>query len=788
MKQARAHKAALQSYTSADKYFVFNDNDVDVTPVKVYLPKPPERKYIDGYGLLAKNQYFAPDKEPPLLGKLKAQVFRELEIKKIARKSDKISDQKIIDGIWDKLNENKRKYAEEIEWIKKQIYHNEYGYWCYINGKPVYVDGWHYRYCTSWDMGDVSTPEYRDRDRRFYHAARHFATTTMSFKNLDEDGNAIPDKDGNYEMVDMFFRTFFGFMYPKHRRDGATHKCLCILYDIVTSLLKVLGGIQSFDEDNAGEHFKEKLVPSWKEMPFFLRPIWSGTSSPAKSLNMLNPASRFKPELGSKVTFATTANRKFYDGKKQYIHLCEEAGKTLLEKINPRWDVVKETLSQGGGSSIHGIAMFPSTVADMKEGGGEDYYILSEASNYYKRNSATGQTVSGIGRIFFPAWDGLENFIGPYGESVIDTPTEEQAKHIRRKIGSKEFIESRSAMLLKDGSMESMRKYRSWIELYPCCYADCFRITSGDTGFNIEKINQALYRLRRDGKDPEKGTISGNYKWVIPGQSQPLSSAEYISMGFMKNNVEGEVRWFPEKNGRWKVSKVLLAFQSNRKILMDGYYQPEFPERYTGSGDPYQFLDKATAEKRGDKSRQSYGGLAVFWERDYNIDPLDVELDKLISHRFVCTYEHRPDDDDEFAEDCLMTMIYWGGLFYPETNVDTLYKHLHKRNHQGFLKHDVDEATNKIKDKPGFTSNAITKQAIFNSWKTYIEHHFHRERHIDLVKQVKKIKGIEYMTDHDLFTAGGGCLISQRSGYAQVLNQTKDVVELDEFIEIFDVD
>ena len=776
------------SYRLADHHIIINDDDPDLRPIKIMLPYCPDLHLIDGYGLPPKKQKYQRPEYPVKLKILEDEVMDELNENERRNKHEKATGQKFLDLMWEKVEQNRAKLRDEIDWIKKQWYYRMNGYWFFNNGKPTYIDGWHYVYCGFWSMEDVGYPEYRDRDRRFFIAARYFYTTTESFKNLDPDtGHAIPDEDGKYEVIDTGFRTFYGFTYPKHRRDGATHKCLDIHYEIISKMIGVLGGIQSFDEDNAGDHFKTKLVPAWKKMPFFFKPMWNGSMNPQKSLNFSNPSNKIADELGSKMDFATTANRKFYDGKKQYSHLSDENGKTILENISERHDVVKLTLSQGAGSVIHGFSMHPSTVAEMREKGGDNYYNLCEDSNFYIRDIISGQTHSGLGRIFMPADDGLENFVGEYGESIIEKPTKAQAEFIGRNYGSREFIEKRKSQLLAIGTPEAMRRYRQFVEQHPQCYADCFRITEGDIGFDIEIIDKAIMRLRRDKDIPEKSTVEGNFKWIINGQSHPLTSKEYIELGLMKNNVEGRVEWFPEKGGKWKMSKILGEKESNLKMRVDDTWIPSAPDRFTACGDPFKFLNKTESGYRKDNYRLSKGGLSVFWHRDTILDSNDKNILDWESYRFVLTYNTRTDDEDEFAEDCLMSCIYYGAMMFPEINVRLLWKHFIRRGYGGYLKYPIDEATGKVKDRPGFTSLGETKQDLFNAWKTYIKWHFHRERHLDLVEECKKIRGVEYMTDFDLFTSGGGCLLGIRSGYSEFIESMQEDLPLDDFIEMYEV-
>lgn len=746
----------ISTYKPADRFFIFHKDDPDVTPVKILLPRPPPLYLIDGYGLAPEEQKFTPPEYPVRLAVLERTVQRELEYKHLENRHERITGQKLLEAIWERLKLHKKEYVEEIRWMKKMWYYRLNGYWCFINGKPTYLPGWFFMYCSFFKL-DIGLPDYRDRDRRFFLVAWYVFTCTE---------NALGQE--------MNLRTLYGIIYPKHRRDGATYKCLCILYCIITTLKNALGGIQSFDDDNAGEHFREKLIPAWQEMPFFFRAMWDGTNNPKKELSMKLPASKFfGDQLKSKINYASTAKRKFYDGKKQYANLMEEEGKTILEDVTERWDVVKQTLAQGAGGLIHGFSMHPSTVADMKEQGGQNYYNIAEDSKFYERNLVHGQTLSGLIRIFFPAWDGLEGFVGTYGESIIDKPTEEQERFIKRPVGAKEFIEAHRGHLLEKGDPTSLARYRAFVELYPIWYAECFRILAGDTGLDIEVIDKAITRLRRD-----QPTVRGNFKRIIDGI--PLSSEEYIEQRHMVNNIEGRIEWFPDPDGRWQVSKILDPDQSNLKFRKDDTWFPSVPDRFTHCADPFKFLNKTEAQLRTDKSRLSKGGGSCFWERDTILDPQDKDIADWQSHRFVCTYVNRTADEDAFAEDMLMQNIYYGGLMFPEINVRIIWKHYVKRGYGGYLKYAVDEATGRIKtDRPGFTSLAESKQDLFNAVKTYIKWHGHREQHLDFIMECKKIRGIEYMTDFDLFTACGGCLLGSRSSFAEVVKQATESFDLE---------
>jgi len=132
----------LHSYKDADRLCVINnhDDEVDLKPIETSLPEPPDWHLIDGWGQEPSEQVFHKQVYPPRL-------------KALERKFGTIED------IWAELNRKQRFYAEEIGFIKKQWYHLLNGYWCFIEGKPTYIDGDHYVYLNDWHLMNTDEVE-----------------------------------------------------------------------------------------------------------------------------------------------------------------------------------------------------------------------------------------------------------------------------------------------------------------------------------------------------------------------------------------------------------------------------------------------------------------------------------------------------------------------------------------------------------------------------------------------------------------------------------------------------
>ena len=58
-------------------------------------------------------------------------------------------------------------------------------------------------------------------------------TTHETFREIDENGRAVPNIMGEYEMVEMDDRVCYGDQEPKRRRGGATMGFVIVLYWII---------------------------------------------------------------------------------------------------------------------------------------------------------------------------------------------------------------------------------------------------------------------------------------------------------------------------------------------------------------------------------------------------------------------------------------------------------------------------------------------------------------------------------------------------------------------------
>lgn len=764
-------KKSEYQYEPADESFLVND-DPSLTPIRISLPSPPPLHLIDGYGLPPREQRFKRQQVPKKLQSLYQDVKEGLENFATGRSSYKVTLYKVQVAFWNRLKNAQEVYKDEIEWLKKIWWHRVHGYWFFNNGKPTYICGWHFMYVNFWQYTETKKsgdkfPEYRDRDRRWFLFNWYAYTCTETFKEIDRDGKAIKKGD-IYEMQDIGRRLSYGTGNTKQRRAGETHKSLCIGHEMMTINEGGTAGIISYNNKNSEQHFREKLVPAWQRFPMFFMPYYDGSYAPSNNVRYRVPGTEVgNVGVNSVMNYAESGDGKSYDGSRLIFILTDEEGKTTEYSVSARWDVLKECLSTGNGMQIHGLSIHPSTVEDINGDGAKSYKELANQSNFYIRNEATGRTTSGLFWQFYPAYDGLEGFVDSYGYSVIGDLKPWQ-KEEGFRIGADVYLKKERQQLLASGRPEDIDRYRSLCRKFPIQYADSWIGDYGGIGWDVLKIDAALSELDRNrDRLPRRGNFIGN--------------------------PEEGVRFEDDPEGRWYLSQTLSPKDANRKqrksivdMVTGNYklvYEPENKLKYTAGADPYKYAKKAQM-KTTKMSGYSQGGGCVFWHRDTRIDPDSKLIESWESNRFVCTYLHRPLDPDEYGEDMIKMCVYFGAMMYPETNVDSLWRYFEKRGFDGYLKYDVDDK-GRFKDRPGIYSMESNKQDMFGLMQKHIKDHVLRERHPDLLTQMKDIAAIDDMTNFDLLTAALLALWGSGQRVNDLLDELDDGIDLGVMTDIF---
>ena len=756
-------EVSKHEYKPHDTSVLYHEDDPALTPIRLSLPTPPRLELIDGYGLEPKKQKFKAAELPHKLKRLEELALKKVKDLAENDKSYTATIYKVQKEYWKMLSEEREYYKEEIEWVKKQWWHIVNGYWFFCNGKPTFITGWNYFYLNFWNIDGQFKPDYRDRDRKEFIFFDYSYTTHETFANLDRNGLAVANDDGSYDMIEMENRTCFGVGQNKNRRSGNTNKGLSIVYLMTCTHRGTDGGvILSMSGDSSEKHMDGKLLPSWRKMPMFLKPITSSRNNPDSIIHRAPNSVMGEDSLENAISMAESAQSTAVDGNKYWCMLIDESGKATTVDVRERHGVAMHCISTGNGSVIFGWEYQPSTAEEMSKGG-KAYKGLLDDSFFYRRNEISGQTRSGLFRLFMPADESLEGYIDEYGGSVKGMKLLPEHKKAGFNSTATLFLKSERDQLLRDSKAnpEVMVTYRMKKKQFPLCYDDSWIGNAGDIGFDVEIIDKRLATLSRD------------------------SQTERFDMQWIGTPFKSGVKVIPDPiNGKWHISKLLPNGEANQYITDTFWdaglqedvttYRPKYPTRFTCGADPFNFRTESQAKvydgvSKKSTGRASDGGIAVFWNRDYLIDPEGKSSKEFITSRFVCTYRYRETDNHIYAEDVLKTCVYYGAMCFPEINIRVVWDDFHRWGFDGFLKYQVDPVTGKMKDSPGVTSLERSKQEGFSELRNYVSLHGNRECHEDLLYELKSINGMEEMTRYDLLAAAMCALIGSKSSYDKIV-------------------
>ena len=400
-------------YKPASPNFSINNLDPDRKTIVISLPKPPDITKIDGYGLPPEKQFFKRWITPQSLIDIERESIKELQDIQRQNRQETVTGYKIIERFWNKFDDRQEELKDEIEFIKHFWWHRLHGYWFFNNGQPTYITGKHFAFLNMFWQPDIKKnggyPEYRDRHRREFLFREYLEHATETFANRDEKGFAIPNEDGNYDMIDMGVRVFYGDIHPKSRRNGSTMMSLSDMIEDAETHIGHYSTFRSMDGDNAEEHYNKKLLTAWGNRAYWIRPMWQGTNQPTQ-IKYYPPRNNYNDDcLLSIIDYTKSASETKKDGSKINRLINDEGGKMVESSALIRWDVDKNSLALGDGTDIIGYSSNISTVEDINFAG-LAFLDLLEQSNFYQRGD-NGQTSSGLADMGFPAYDGQENFI-----------------------------------------------------------------------------------------------------------------------------------------------------------------------------------------------------------------------------------------------------------------------------------------------------------------------------------------------------------------------------------------
>jgi hypothetical protein len=460
----------------------------------------------------------------------------------------------------------------------------------------------------------------------------------------------------------------------KPRRIGDTEKAVFLIWDAISRIRGSKAGMQNMTDEDAKKNFK-RLVEGAKKMPFFFKPVVPSSDDPKTELEFKYPAQYMSdrkakkgveieedvlPPLNSFADFQPTTLGK-YDGGRLTLYYLDEPGKIKAFDINSQLEKVMPTLTLYNNTKIVGKALLTTTVEEFSIG---DSSTLANAETLWQKSSPeirmpNGRTVSGLSRVFRSALKSAE--VDEYG-----FPKEKIAKELI--LAEREMLEKMSDW---DGLSEKKRKF-------PLSVEDVFEPSQNECVLfpvllnarkreleNLEEINGVNVQSRIAKR--------GNLVWL--------------------DVFGGKVRWLEDPNGKWAISQHPVNPNATKRGK-GGKQSPVMEGTYESGADPIDTLVEGKKTTRAGKPIKSLGAAVVYrcydelidggLEKDEFGEIIDVEY--MWTDQYVCDYQYRPDDPDEYCEDMLKQCIYFSTTIFCEKDKPSIHSFFTRHGFENYLK------------------------------------------------------------------------------------------------------
>jgi hypothetical protein len=344
--------------------------------------------------------------------------------------------------------------------------------------------------------------------------------------------------------------------------------------------------------------------------------------------------------------------------------------------------------------------------------------------------------------------DGMEGFIGPYGESIIEDPTPEQALYIGKTYGSRKYFDGKIAGFRRQKDYAGLINFR---RQYPPDYDDCFIKPPSQQVLRRDLIEAQIQVLQ---SHPELQAMRGDLMW--------------------QNGLDSKVIWIPNpESGKFYLSRNFTDREANQKYFRDNNWYPLFPDRFVASADTF-----AVNQALG---RKSNGSILVHWLRDKTLDNDNKDISQYESDRDILTYSNRPPTVSEYAEDCIMACVFTGAMMYPERNRTNVIDHFRRRGYEGYLLYDYNQNGVK-KPEPGWWNKNEITDATIRALAEDIVKHVSRCKHIDLLMEYLELGGRHDLTNLDLTVSKLGVLIANNNKFYGFIDRSSEKWDVSDWI------
>jgi hypothetical protein len=601
-------------------------------------------------------------------------------------------------------------------------------------GVPTYITGKNYFYLQWWKLEDDIYPDYRDLDRRYFLYLNHFENVPWCL----------------------------GILIGKKRRQGQTSIATSNLVYECIFYKNSICGLTSKTQTDAKSAFTNMVAFGYRQLPVFLKPKQLNNKDSVSELVFAHKSVDVKNTKGSVIDSDTghrskvdyrAPSKNAYDSGRLSRLLADEGGKFPPEvPFSEFISIVSKTMVKG--VKRVGFMECPSTVNDMTKGGGAEFKKLWDIAD-----PSVGRTANRMVRYFTPSYDGYLGFIDKYGQSVIDSPNEEQYQYLVEnfvgmgdlteedvKLGAKDYLIQKRAGL--QGSM-----LEEEIRMNPFDEREMFMSAVTSSLYNSFKINQQI-----DFLSYTELTERGNLVWE---DGHELYKENLNPDGHLTGITLSKVLWVPHENGKYEKVKGWQPKEMNNVYQKNGFFSPGGNYAIRIGCDPFKY------DKTKDSRKSNCAAYA------YQLADLSNENCEF-NDMFVMRYVDRAMTTDLQYEAILKMAWYCGCQVLFERNVEGWKKFFNDKKCGGFLMWLPREV------EPGIYTdgNGKTVQRICDFTETYIEKHIEKVYFKSLLEETSGWLGFDIADTQkfdDAMASGFALIASKEKRYVKDNSTTKNI-------------
>lgn len=543
-----------------------------------------------------------------------------------------------------------------LEYREQDLKRRWEGIWFMNKGEPTYLTGGQY-FQLQWG----AMPGYENPYTGFNYG---------EFRKFQRDVHYMLDlgkKDNNCT----------GVNFGKAKKTGITNLLAIDYVDESTRHKEKYFGMMSKSEKDCKDTGFKYYMYCFNKLPDIFKPSVSNSTQselkigipPVKNTGTKHAAKKmaFREEGLDNQVFVSPTKADGFDGPKVFRGWVDEFSKL----IDPYPDIVnkktRETVKLG--YKIVGKLWYSSYVAE------DDGKNFTEAKAVWYNSGLdtrgdTERTISGLYKYFIPGDLSYEHNPDGFTYDVYGDTDRDKARHIIME--NRKQKEHDPAQLQAEIRQYPLNEHEMWQEG-----------GGGRAVFDNIRLGNQLAAVEEFLKSGQNNYEMGTFEWVDPDKS--------IGNGYGKG-VFGEVKWVPLSaaeisSGKtapffWNGSSLVKKDSFNipvKKSMVDryGYYKPSDMPDYCGGCDPTDYQFKSLLSTAGSND-------AICIEQLPDME-LNGVMGQDVSGRPILFYYYRHEAPDDFYEDLVKCMLFFGAPFYVEGNKKWVIKKLIEDHLYNFL-------------------------------------------------------------------------------------------------------